>query len=137
MANFKTFSYQILIREHHLDTFGHVNNATYLQLLEEARWEFLHAQGLDLETIHRNNIGPVVLECHIKFLKELVLRQNIVIESQIMSYQNKIGIMKQRIFDEKNTLCSEAELTFGFLDMKARKLIHPTVELLQAIGYKE
>lgn len=134
MSDFKIFKYSILILEHHLDTFGHVNNATYLQLLEEARWDFLHAHGLDLKTIQKSNIGPVVLECHIKFLKELMLRENIVIESQILSYEKKIGVIRQIIINDKGSICTEAKLIFGFFDMTERKLITPTPPILRAIG---
>ena len=97
MSDFKCFQYQIVIKEHHLDTFSHVNNATYLELLEEARWEFLSSQGYGLKAIHELGMGPVVLECNIKFIKELRLRQTIVIESQMMSYEKKIGTMRQDI----------------------------------------
>lgn len=131
---FKSFKYRMLIRENHLDTFGHVNNATYLQLLEEARWEFLNEQDMNLKTIHETKIGPVVLECNIKFIKELTLRQNIVIESQMLSYHKKIGVMDQRIFDEQGNLCTEAQFKFGFFDMELRKLIVPTPQLLLAFG---
>jgi thioesterase III len=75
MSDFKVFKYQVLIKEHHLDTFGHVNNATYLALLEEARWELLNAHGFGLNAIREQAMGPVILECHIKFLKELTLRE--------------------------------------------------------------
>ena len=34
------FSYKVKIRESHLDTLGHVNNAVYLVLFEEARWAY-------------------------------------------------------------------------------------------------
>lgn len=37
--------YPVVIREHHLDTFGHVNNAAYLDILEEARWTPSPATG--------------------------------------------------------------------------------------------
>lgn len=134
MTLFKTFSYEILIKEHHLDTFGHVNNATYLELLEEARWEFLTTNGFDLKTIHGSGIGPVVLEIQIKFLKELRLRQPIVIESQMLSYEKKIGIMRQDILDDQHTLCCQAKMTFGFFDLNARKLILPSEQWLKAIG---
>ena len=134
MTSFKTFRYEILIKEHHLDTFGHVNNATYLELLEEARWEFLTTNGFDLKTIHQSGIGPVVLEIQIKFLKELRLRQPIVIESQMLSYEKKIGIMRQDIFDDQQTLCCQAKMTFGFFDLHARKLILPSEQWLKAIG---
>ncbi|MDP3560424.1 MAG: acyl-CoA thioesterase [Legionellaceae bacterium] len=134
MADFKIFRYPILIKERHLDTFHHVNNATYLELLEEARWDFLNASGFELKKIHEMGTGPIVLECHIKFLKELTLRQSIVIESQVLSYEKKIGVMRQDIFDEQAVLCSQAKITFGFFDMKARKLILPSSQWLEAIG---
>lgn len=134
MAPFKIFRYQMLIKEHHLDTFAHVNNATYLALLEEARWEFLNEQGMNLKTIHQTGIGPIVIECNIKFLKELILRQPIVIESQIMSYEGKVGIMRQDILNENNEVYSQAKLTFGVFDMKTRKLILPPPPWSQALG---
>lgn len=134
MSDFKIFKFQVLIKEYHLDTFGHVNNATYLQLLEEARWEFLNGQGFDLQTIHELKVGPIILECHIKFLKELVVRQQIIIESQVLSYEKKIGIMRQDIVDEQGSLCCQAQLTFGLFDMSTRKLILPSAPWLKAIG---
>lgn len=134
MADYKIFRYEILIKEHHLDTFSHVNNATYLELLEEARWEFLTAHGIDLKTIHETKIGPIVLECHIKFLKELRSRQPIVIESQMISFDKKVGIMRQDILDVQGEYCAQAKLTFGVFDIEARKLILPTPQWLLAIG---
>lgn len=136
MGDFKIFRYQVLIKEHHLDTFSHVNNATYLELLEEARWEFLHERGFDLKSIHELGIGPIVLECHIKFLKELRLRQPIVIESQMISYEKKIGVMRQDIYDGQEVICCQAQMTFGFFDMSTRKLILPSVQWLEAIGVR-
>ena len=42
----KVFTYPLLIKETYLDTFGHVNNATYLTLFEEARWDSHHKKWL-------------------------------------------------------------------------------------------
>ena len=135
MSDFKCFQYQIVIKEHHLDSFSHVNNATYLELLEEARWEFLSSQGYGLKAIHELGMGPVVLECNIKFIKELRLRQTIVIESQMMSYEKKIGTMRQDILDETGIMCCQAKMTFGFFDFNTRKLILPSPQWLEAIGF--
>src|SRR3989338_5606515 len=117
MTQFKAFQYPVLIKEHHLDTFSHVNNATYLQLLEEARWELLNTHGINLKSIHESGIGPVVLECHIKFIQELKLRQPIIIESQMLTYEKKVGIMRQDIIDEHGNIYSQAKVTFGVFDM--------------------
>jgi thioesterase-3 len=134
MNDFEIFKYPLQIREHHLDTFGHVNNATYLQMLEEARWELLFSRGIHLKQIQEAQIGPVVLECHIKFLKEITLRQAILIESQMISYEKKVGLMRQDIWDEDNALCCQCKLSFGIIDMNTRKLIVPNEEWLHAVG---
>lgn len=36
----------ITVRSYHLDGYGHVNNARYLEFLEEARWAFFERHGL-------------------------------------------------------------------------------------------
>ena len=37
------FSTDINIRGYHIDVFGHMNNARYLELMEEARWRYIDA----------------------------------------------------------------------------------------------
>ena len=44
----KMFSHQVKIKEAHLDTLGHVNNAVYLVLFEEARWAYLEEKKYSL-----------------------------------------------------------------------------------------
>lgn len=131
---FEKFHYSILIREHHLDTFGHVNNATYLQILEEARWEFISSRGFGLKAIQQTGLGPTILECNIKFLQEITLRQKIVIESETLTYEKKIGTLRQDIFGEDKKLCCQATMTFGLFDLRERKLVLPTTEWLYAVG---
>jgi len=128
------FRYPLTIKEFHLDTFGHVNNATYLQILEQARWELITPRGFGLKAIQETRLGPVVLEFTVKFLKELTLRQDIVIESQMLSYEKKIGILRQDILSADGELCFESRMTLGLMDMNARKLVMPTPEWLHAVG---
>lgn len=136
MACFKVFHSKLIIKEHHLDTFGHVNNAAYMEILEGARWDFLTEHDFGLNTIQALQCGPVVLEFTLKFKKELRLRQLVNIETKILSYDKKIGTMSQKIIDAESALCCEALLVFGFFDLKARKLILPTPQWLTAIGYQ-
>lgn len=132
--NAEKFTYPLLIRESHLDTFGHVNNATYFEILEEARWDIIAPRGYGIDRIRELQLGPVILTFNVSFLKELKLRQNIRVETQMISYERKIGEMKQDIYDESGALCFEATLKLGLMDMKARKLVPPTPEWLHAIG---
>ena len=129
----RIFSYEVVIKEHHLDTFGHVNNATYLQLYEEARWELITQNGYGLSKVMETKMGPVILEINVRFIKELRLREVVQIHSQTKEYDSKVGIIKQWMTDSKGNVCSEIELKFGLFDTKNRKMIDPTEEWLKAI----
>lgn len=128
--------YQILIRESHLDTFGHVNNATYLSLMEEARWDIITKNGFGLKEIQQKGQGPVILEINLVFKKELRLRETVFIETALVAAEGKIQTMRQRILNDKNQECTVAEFKFGLFDTKQRKLIDPTPEWLRALGYQ-
>lgn len=134
MSEFRIFEYKMKILEHHLDTFGHVNNATYLSLYEEARWDFISQNNYGLHEILEKKKGPIVLDVSCRFKRELVNRECIIIRSKAMDIRGKITHMKQEILKEDGTLASDAVFTFGFMDMKLRKLILPTKDWLQALG---
>lgn len=132
--NSEIFRYPLLVREHHLDLFGHMNNATYLQILEEARWELVESRGFGLKRIQESGLGPTILECSLVFKKEIRLRERIVIETQLLSYESKVGRLRQDIVTEAGELCCEGRLKFALFDLRARKLVAPTPEWLSAIG---
>jgi acyl-CoA thioester hydrolase len=128
--------YELLIHEQHLDTFGHVNNATYLQILEEARWDLITGNRYGLEEIHRRRIGPIVLEARLRFRRELRNRQRVTIRSWLESYSGKVGRFEQHILDDAGNLCCEAVFTIGLFDLTARKLIPATPEWIAALGLR-
>ena len=137
MENNTVFEYDVLIREMHLDSFGHVNNAVYVQLYEEARWDFITKNGFGLDYIQKNQVGPVILDLKVRFKRELKNRDLIKIKSktsEIMS--SKIMVLEQFILNPEGKVASEATFTVGFFDMKARKLIDASPEWLKAVGVK-
>jgi acyl-CoA thioester hydrolase len=135
MSN-KIFSYPLTIKEIYLDTFGHVNNAMYLTLLEEARWEFINGNGYGIKKIQETGLGPTILEIKLSFFKELRLREQIIIETQMLSYEAKIGKLLQQI-KRNDELCFSAEMVMGLFSLHERKLVLPTKEWLAAIGMSE
>lgn len=132
----KTFEYKKQILEHHLDTFGHVNNATYLELYEEARWDFISNNGYGLKEIHEFKKGPVILDVSCRYKKEIINREVITIRSKSLGMTGKIGKIHQEIVKENGEVASDATFTVGFVDLVERKLIQPTEQWLKAIGYE-
>ena len=126
--------YKLTILESHLDTFGHVNNAAYLQIFEEARWDLITGNGYGLEQILESGFGPVILEINLRFRRELKLRQSVVIETALKATDKKLVTIAQEIVDGNGQSYCTAELRCGLFDLKARKLVPPTPAWLKGIG---
>jgi len=134
----KVFNYEFEVLGTHLDVFGHVNNAVYLQLYEMARWDFIEKNGFGLERIKELKNGPVILDMTISFRAELKNRDIIRIESWSCGMKNKY-VMKlfQRMVKSDGTEASTLDLSVGLFDLETRKLILPTEEWFKAIGERE
>ena len=129
-----SFEYTLQIKEHHLDSFGHVNNAVYLALYEEARWELITKNGYGIEEVKKFRQGPVVLDVKVRFRKEMKNREFIKIRAFNPTVKGKIMTLEQEMRNENDELCSDAKFTFGFMDLKERKLISPPDIWLTAMG---
>lgn len=133
-SDYKINEYNLTVKEPHIDFIGHVNNATYLEIFEEARWELITHGGYGIDVIRKNQSGPVILEVTIKFLKEISLREDIVVKTQLQNYQGKVGELQQWMENSKGEVCATAHFKFGLFDFKTRKLILPNPEWSKAIG---
>ena len=125
--------FELLIRESDLDTFGHVNNATYLRMFEDARWEHVTRMGYGLKKIRETGQGPVILEVNVKYFKEVRLREKVTITTELLDYPGKTGRLRQRMLKPDGTVAAEAIFVFGLFDLKERKLVDPTPDWEKAI----
>lgn len=134
--------FRVIIHEGHLDTFGHVNNATYLQLFEQARWDWITGGGYGFREIQERKQGPVILDCKIQFRREVSNRQPIRIRSWIETLGPKVATVRQDLAldvadvdaPRRSEVCCAATFTMAFFDLAARRIIEPTDEWLQAFG---
>ncbi len=117
--------HEIFIQESHLDTFGHVNNATYLVLFEEARWDLITAAGLGLGQIRESRIGPVILEVNVKYRREVRNRETLTIVSEVVSESGLTFQLMQRAMKADGRLACEALFVMAVWDLDARKLVPP------------
>jgi len=124
----------LLISESHLDSFGHLNNARYLELFEQARWDLITDRGFGIDVIRKTRTGPTILGVEMKFLRELSPRESVVIRSELVSYERKIGRMKQVMVKADGTAACEAVFVFGLFDIEKRKLVEPTPAWAHAVG---
>ena len=130
----QVFEYELTIREGHLDSFGHVNNAVYLQLFEEARWQIVTEGGYGLERVRETQIGPTILDIHLQFRREIRNRERIVIRTFVAAASSKTMTLRQAMVNAKGEEACIADFVIGLFDLKARRLIEPTDDWKRAVG---
>jgi len=76
------YSYKTYVKGYELDSYGHLNNAVYLNYTEQARWEILNEKNL-LHLFFNRGLLLVVTETNIRYKRELKLFDAIEIETKI------------------------------------------------------
>ncbi|MEE4198138.1 MAG: thioesterase family protein [Bacteroidales bacterium] len=76
------YSYKTSVKGYELDSFGHLNNAVYINYTEQARWEILNKKGL-LDLFINHGFLLVVTETNIRYKKELKLFDEVDVETEV------------------------------------------------------
>ena len=118
----------IKIRGYHIDHFGHVNHARYIEFLEEARWTYLETNNL-INLFHQTGIIHVVAEIVVKYKRSAKAGDTIQIKTHLEKVENVRFTMVQSIF-LNNTLILEAWITNIFVDINHRKVVEPNNSLI-------
>jgi len=112
---------EIKIRGYHLDLFGHVNNARYLEFLEEARWAMFE-NTVDIHDLALKGYGFTVVNININYRRPALMNDILIVESEL----NKIGRRSatiQQVLKLKGTqtVVADAAVAFVLFDSQKRK----------------
>ena len=108
---------------YHIDAFGHVNNARYLEFLEAARWDWLESYDA-YRWFKQMDIAVVVVNININYRLPVYVGERLVIDSYLQHAGQKSGVLKQIITrQEDKQVVADAEVTFVFVNMKTGKAI--------------
>ncbi|MDH0342624.1 acyl-CoA thioesterase [Chromobacterium haemolyticum] len=114
---------KIKVRGYHLDLYGHVNNARYLEFLEEARWNYFESRG-DLPWFLQSGLALVVVNINIDYRYPATMGDELVIETGVKSIGTRSAVMHQRVsLAGSGKLVAEADVTFAVFDAKQGKAV--------------
>jgi len=126
-------SIRIKVRGYHEDRFGHVNNARYLELLEEARWEHLEERGLNASFFKEHGIFPVVVRLSIAYRRPASAGDTLDVTADVVrAGRRKIVIGQVARLVPSEDVVVEAEVTAVFLDEKTGRPVPLSDEILRA-----
>jgi thioesterase-3 len=124
---------EIKIRGYHLDVYGHVNNARYLEFLEEARWA-LFEEHFDLERWKEKNLGFFVVSITIHYRRPASVGDVLRITTHVSRFGTKSAVFTQQIFNVKNDeKVAEADTTFVLADLKTGRAVALDGKLREAL----
>ncbi|MFI8418664.1 acyl-CoA thioesterase [Serratia sp. NPDC078593] len=113
----------IKVRGFHLDVYQHVNNARYLEFLEEARWEWLSELNA-FDWMTKNHIAFIVVNININYRKPAVLGDKLRIDSRMEQLNGKSGVLSQTVtLEPDGSPVADALLTFVCVDLTTQKAL--------------
>ena len=124
---------KIKVRGYHIDVYQHVNNARYLEFLEEARWDGLESsESFQWMTAH--NIAFVVVNININYRRPAVLGDVLTITSQLQQLNGKSGVLTQAVtLDPEGQAVADALITFVCIDLEPQKALPLEGELREKL----
>jgi acyl-CoA thioester hydrolase len=124
---------ELTVRSYELDSYGHVNNAVYLNYLEYARMEFLHACKLDFKGLTEAGYYFYTTHIDIRYKTSAVLDDKLFIETFPVKLQRVSGMFHQRIYKEDGTVCAEADMTWASVTSGAKLAPIPPEFLVEGL----
>ncbi len=109
------FTYSRKIYGYECDIYGHMNNANYLQIYEEARSEALDETKYSIHALSDLEMGIFVIRVELDYKKGVCFGEKIRIETHIQELNRVKGRWYQEIYNQNNDLCSTLTVFGAFV----------------------
>jgi thioesterase-3 len=114
--------------------FAHVNNARYLEFLEDARWDWLN-KTIDYKYFIKNDISFIVASVTINYRAPAVLNDILTITAATGKIGNRSGQIEQKVIRKSDDkLIADATITFAVVNNKSGKSVPLEGELLEILN---
>jgi acyl-CoA thioester hydrolase len=117
VAELKTRSYEC-------DSYGHVNNATYLNYLEYARIQLLEDLPVAYHELRRRGVGFVVTRICIDYRLQVGSGEILRIETRSIQKQKVRMVFQQNIYRD-DQLVAEAQVTWACINEQGKPIRLP------------
>ncbi|WP_051571462.1 acyl-CoA thioesterase [Cryptosporangium arvum] len=118
-----THTTRITVRSDDIDANGHVRDSKYLDYAVHARWVTLAHAGLDAGKLVAAGLGPVNLEVSITYAREVVLGDEIAVETRFEYPSPKLVKVVQTLTRRDGIVAAQVVSVTGLMDLRRRKLV--------------
>ena len=120
-----------------VDSFGHVNNAVYLQYCERARNDYMLQRGLRFDDFQKWGAGPVLVRAQLDYRRPAKVDDELRVHGEIVARSRtrfQIVHRFERAADQGD-LCV-AELGFAFVRLESGRPCRTPEAFLSAFGLR-
>jgi acyl-CoA thioester hydrolase len=115
------------VRSYECDSYGHVNNAVYLNYLEYARMSALFEKGFTLDKMKEKGYLVFIKKIEIEYRFPLYQDDEITVKTFTSESRNTSGTFTQQIFQNENDLlAAEAKVTWVFINLRGKPIPIPS-----------
>ncbi len=117
------------------DIYGHLNNANYLHVFEEARSKAIADLGVSVSELFEMNVHIYITDVRIQFLRGVPLEDTITVLTSPVKANRLKSTWHQEIYDQAGNLCSIGEIVAVFArDGKPYRISQDLMERLGIEG---
>ncbi|MBH5329096.1 acyl-CoA thioesterase [Eikenella sp. S3360] len=120
----------LTVRGYHLDVYRHVNNARYLEFLEEARWDYFDHNGL-APFFRSGRYGMAIVHIDIRYRRAALLGDKLEIETAFSGIGRREALIRQA---GSPRILVEADITFMLIDQSSGRAARFPEDLRQTIA---
>ena len=121
----------ITIRGFHCDIYQHVNNARYLEFLEEARWDYVENVP-ELAGMEAEGLGFVVAAITIEYKRPAGLGDVLEIRTTMDGVEAKRAVMHQEVVNKATgKLVADARVSFAVISLSTGRAV-PLTDLVRS-----
>lgn len=122
----ESYTWHTTVRNYELDNQGIVNNATYLNYLEEARNGYVQHIALDLHAFAKEGFHFVVSNISIDYRNSLMHNDAFYVTTALTNITDRRLIFTQDIFHQNdNRLIAHATVSIACINLKTRRSCMP------------
>ncbi|MCZ7663770.1 MAG: acyl-CoA thioesterase [Thermoleophilia bacterium] len=118
---------KIKIRPYHIDLLGHVNNARYLEFLEEGRWTYWEKRD-GFRVFEECGWVFMVVKIDINYRTGVVAHEVLEVSTALAGLGNRSGTLRQEIRAKaEGKLVADADVVFVMVDRATGKALPMSV----------
>ena len=119
-----------------MDFNQHMANSAFLDYASDTRMQFLAEVGLSIPTLMEMRIGPVTIEDHVTYRREIRMLQEFTVDYRIAAHTKDFRrfLIRNKVMTEEHGVCATVQARALWVNLDERRPIRPPEVIREAMA---